>query len=733
MSVLVATVAVAAPLDKALSYLVPTPLSATVRVGVRVRVPLGRRTAVGYVLEVLQGEADGLKPVIEVLGEEPLFPPAMVDFFRRAADYYQFPLGEVIRTALPAGLSGGSDAVKALAERVYSPSEVAGTPRGPRQREVLEHLRRVSGSSRSELLVLFPGCEGSLKTLTEQGFILEGQRERMRDPFADVMPAKDKPVEMTSPQAQAFAAIGAALEVGGFRSMLLHGVTGSGKTEVYLRSIETVIHSGRQALVLVPEIALTPQLVSRFRARFAEGRASLAVLHSGLSAGERFDAWRSVARGDVDIVIGARSAVFAPLERLGMVIVDEEHESSYKQGDGFRYHARDLALMRGQMEGALVLLGSATPALATYQRALEGRIDYLVLPERVMGRPLPPVELIDLTQHRPDEGTLAQPLKDALVANLACGGQSLLLLNRRGFAPYLLCADCGAALRCPHCDITLTFYLSQKELRCNYCDFRQQPPDLCPSCQGASILPEGAGTERLEQELQELLPTARIARMDRDTTGRKGAHQALVSAMEERVIDVLVGTQMVAKGLDFPGVTLVGVVQTDNLLNLPDFRAAERAFTLLTQVAGRAGRGERPGQVFVQTYAPDHFALACCVHHDYTGFAREELALRQELGYPPFGFLVNCVFSGVVREQVEAAAEGLVAELLAPAEKLGIEVLGPAPCPLARLRGKNRYQVLLKAPSRPPLRHLLTRLPLLRRALPGKVTLTVDIDPLDML
>lgn len=609
---------------------------------------------------------------------------------------------------------------------------MVGMPRGPRQRELLDYLRGVDCVARSELLTVFPGCQSSLRALVDQGFVLEGQRERLRDPFSDMTLAADTFVDMTAQQAEAFASIDAALQQGGFQPMLLHGVTGSGKTEVYLQAIEQVLRSGRQALVLVPEIALTPQLVSRFRARFAGGRASLAVLHSGLSVGERFDAWRSVARGEVDIVIGARSAVFAPLERLGMVIVDEEHESSYKQGDGFRYHARDLALMRGQMERALVLLGSATPALTTYHRARQGKIAYLQLPQRVMSRPMPEVELIDLTKDRPD-GTLAQALKDALVANLERGEQSLLLLNRRGFAPYLLCADCGEALRCPHCDITLTFYLGQKELRCNYCDFRQSPPDQCPACQGAGLLPEGAGTERLEQELQELLPTARIARMDRDTTGRKGAHQSLVTAMEKRAIDVLVGTQMVAKGLDFPGVTLVGVVQADNLLNLPDFRAAERAFTLLTQVAGRAGRGERPGRVFVQTYAHEHFALDCCVRHDYAGFAQEELLLRQELGYPPFGFLVNCVFSGAVREQVEAAAEGLVAELLGPAIDLGIEVLGPAPCPLARLRGKSRYQLLLKASTRPPLRHLLTRMPGLRRTLPGKVTMTIDVDPLDML
>ncbi len=728
---LVAEVAVAAPLDKPLSYLVEKALADSLRIGMRVKVPLGRRTAIGYVIAIRSGETDRLKPLLEVLGEEPLFPSGMVELLRRAADYYQYPLGEVIRTALPVGLSTGNEA-SVLMESHYQPAPKDGEPRGPRQRTLLAHLRRVSCASHTDLLALFPGCHASLKALVGQGFVLEEQRERLRDPFADLPPVADVRLAMTEAQKQVFAEVEQAMHAGGFAPMLLHGVTGSGKTEIYLRSIEKVLQAGRQALVLVPEIALTPQLVSRFRSRFAGDRVCLAVLHSGLSAGERFDAWRSVARGDVDIVIGARSAVFAPLGRLGMIVVDEEHESSYKQGDGFRYHARDLALMRGQMEGALVLLGSATPALTTFYRARQGKLAYLSLPERVLDRPLPDVELIDLGRERP-EGILAQPLKQALLANLERGEQSLLLLNRRGFAPYLLCADCGNALRCPHCDITLTFYLSQKVLRCNYCDYRQPPPEQCPTCHGAALLPEGAGTERLEQELRDLLPTARIARMDRDTTGRKGAHQSLVTAMENRSIDVLVGTQMVAKGLDFPGVTLVGVAQTDNLLNLPDFRAAERTFTLLTQVAGRAGRGERPGRVYVQTYAPEHFSLACCARHDYLAFAREELRLRQELGYPPFGFLAHCVFSGTDRQQVESMAESLAEGLADAAIGLGVEILGPAPCPLARLRGKNRYQILLKAPLRPPLRHLLAHLARLRRTLPRAVILTVDVDPLDML
>jgi primosomal protein N' (replication factor Y) len=484
--------------------------------------------------------------------------------------------------------------------------------------------------------------------------------------------------------------------------------------------------------VLVPEIALTPQLVGRFRARFAADSARLAVLHSGLSDGERYDAWRAVARGDVDIVIGARSAVFAPAARLGIIVVDEEHESSYKQTEGFRYNARDLALLRGQMNGATVLLGSATPALTTFFRARQGQTGYLELPGRVMARALPEVNLVDLTGERP-EGVLAEPLRRALAENLDRGEQSLLLLNRRGFAPFLLCTDCGATLRCPNCEITLTYYQQQRLLRCNYCDFVLTPPDVCPACQGAGLEPEGAGTERLAEELAELFPQARIGRMDRDTTARKGAQQDLVERMEKRQIDILVGTQMVAKGHDFPGVTLVGVVNADSALNLPDFRAAERTFTLLTQVAGRAGRGERAGRVFIQTYAPEHYALGCAARHDYVAFYEQETALRRELSYPPFGFLANCVLAGNDQQRVNEAAEALAGSLRGCSAGLDVEVLGPAPCPLAKLRGKWRQQVLLKASNRGPLRRLLSGIGRLRKAVPSGVGLAIDVDPVDML
>jgi len=737
---LIATVAVAAPLDKPLSYLVPEALREEARIGVRLRVPLGRRPAVGYLLALGQGDPAGLKAVQAVLDAAPLFPPELVPFLARAADYYLHPLGETIRTALPAGLSGRGAEVAIRRERFYTSTAQPGEPGGARQRELLAFIRQRGGVPLSELRRAFAAPHAPLQRLVEQGFLSADEVEVRRDPFLDAPVPADRPVDLSAEQAAALAALGAALDAGAFAPFLLHGVTGSGKTEVYLRAIEDALARGRTALVLVPEIALTPQLVGRFRARFAGRGGKIAILHSGLSDGERYDAWRAIARGEADIVIGARSAIFAPLPNPGIIVVDEEHEASYKQSEGFRYNARDLALLRGQMAGAVVLLGSATPALTTFHRALRelpgelpgaGRLGYLPLPGRVAGRPLPAVELVDLRESRPEgDGALSAPLLAAIEKTLADGEQTLLLLNRRGFAPYLLCADCGSTFRCPNCAITLTYHRGRRQLRCHYCDYLETPPELCPSCQGGAIEPQGAGTERLEEELAVLFPGARIARMDRDTTARKGTHQELVERMLREEIDILVGTQMVAKGHDFPRVTLVGVVAADNSLNLPDFRSAERTFALLSQVAGRAGRGERPGRVLIQTYAPEHYALICAAEHDYAGFYEQEVACRQVLEYPPFGFLVNLVLAGNEEAKVLRAAAALADGLPGGEE---VEVLGPAPCPLARLRGKSRVQILLKAPSRPPLRRLLARLPRLRRSIPAGVMLSIDVDPVDML
>jgi primosomal protein N' (replication factor Y) len=729
---LIATVAVAAPLDKVLSYLVPENLREQARVGVRLRVPLGRRSVVGYLLGLTEGEPAGLKPVQAVLDEAPLFPPELVPFFTRAADYYAHPPGEVIRTALPAGLSGRGEEISIRREPYYGPTAMAGEPSGARQREHLAFIRERGGASLSELRRTFAAPHASLHRLVAQGYLAEAEVEVHRDPFLDAPVPVDCPVTPSEEQAAALAAIGAALDSGIFSPLLLHGVTGSGKTEVYLQAIENALERGRTAVVLVPEIALTPQLVGRFRARFSGRGGRIAVLHSGLSEGERYDAWRAIARGEVDIVIGARSALFAPLSAPGIIVVDEEHEASYKQAEGFRYHARDLALLRGQMAGGVVLLGSATPAVTTYHRARSGQIGYLPLVGRVEGRPLPAVELVDLRETRPEgEGSLSPPLAAALEETLARGEQALLLLNRRGFAPFLLCGDCGATFRCPNCAITLTFHQGRRQLRCHYCDYVETPPELCPGCRGDAIEPQGAGTERLEEELANLFPAARIARMDRDTTARKGAHQSLVERMLREEIDILVGTQMVAKGHDFPRVTLVGVVGADSSLNLPDFRSAERTFALLSQVAGRAGRGERPGRVLIQTWSPDHYALICAAGHDYEGFYQQEVVGRQALGYPPFGYLVNLVLVGNEEPKVQRAAAALADGL----QRVGgaVEVLGPAPCPLARLRGKSRVQILLKATERLPMRRLLARLPELRKKIPAGVALAVDVDPVDML
>ena len=726
----VASIAVAAPLDRTLSYRIPEALRAVLQVGQRVKVPLGRRTAVGYVFGFLPAAAGTeLKPILELLDEQPLFSPRHAIFYERAARYYAYPLGAALCTALPAGLSGRGPRPAVLRDRLFRPIALDGEPAGARQRELLAYVRDRGEVLLSTLRAQFAAPHAPLQRLVAQGFLAATEVERSRDPLAAVPVEAVAAVDLNPAQEQALAALQPVLAAGGFAPFLLHGVTGSGKTEVYLRSIAEVLAHGRQALLLVPEIGLTPQLVARFRSWFRDRPVRLAVLHSGLGEGERYAAWRAVARGDIDVVIGVRSAVFAPLARLGLVIVDEEHDASYKQGEGFRYHARDLALMRGQMEGAAVLLGSATPALTSYQRTRDGQMTCLELPERVAGRPLPAVEIVNLADFA-EAGIVSPPLREALAATLAAGEQALLLLNRRGYAPFLQCRECGATCRCPNCAITLTYSRVERAVRCHYCNHRELPPDTCPRCHGADFLPEGAGTERLEETLQECFPQARIARMDRDTTARRGAHGRLVTAMAAGAVDILIGTQMVAKGHDFSAVTLVGVISADSALNLPDFRSAERVFALLSQAAGRAGRGVRPGRVLIQTWSPDHYALEFVARHDYHGFAAVELAQRRALDYPPFGHLANLVLAGNDAAQVAAAAERLAAALGRILRE--VELLGPAPCLLQKLRGRSRVQILLKAARRPPLRRLLDRLAEVSR-LPAGVTLTVDIDPLDMM
>ncbi len=725
-----AEIAVVAPLDKILSYAIPAELATEVQIGSRVRVPLGRRQVVGYVMGWVEPGNAPLKNVLEVIDPHPLFQANHADFYLRAARYYVYPPGQAVRTALPAGLSGIDSKPTVLSDKLYRITPREEYPQGVRQREILDYIRAANQVSLSQLRQHFSSPHAVLQRLEDLGFLQVEEIEKCRDPFAEVAIDDHRPVELNPAQQKAVNKIEDSLQGPAcFFSFLLHGITGSGKTEVYLRAIARVLELGRQSLVLVPEIALTPQLVARFRSWFQDHDVRLAVLHSGLSDGERYDAWRQVARGDIDVVIGARSAVFAPLPDLGLIVVDEEHDGSYKQSEGFRYNARDLALMRGQMDQAVVLLGSATPVLTTYQRALEGHLTHLELPERTAERLLPEVHLVDLSQHE-GESLLSEPLHEALAETLQAGEQALLLLNRRGYAPFLLCHDCGASVRCPNCDITLTYSQVQRSLRCHYCDFNQNPPTNCDRCNGVGLLPEGMGTERLEEEIQQSFPEARVARMDRDTTSRKGAHHRLIEQMMTGEIDVLIGTQMIAKGHDFPAVTLVGVLNADTALNLPDFRSAERVFSLLSQVSGRAGRGDRPGRVLIQTYATDNYALDYVTRHDYQGFAALELSQRQVLAYPPFGYLVNLVFSGNDETRVHNAAQQISDNLTSEAAE--VEILGPAPCLLPRLRNKHRMQLLLKSENREPLRRKIDQLGRMKSKLPAGVVLTVDVDPVDM-
>ena len=730
MPELIADIAVNVPLKQLFSYRVPVSLIETIQVGMRVKIPFGRRTTIGFILVLRRGQADDLKDLNGLLDEEPLLTSILIKLLRWSADYYCHPIGQVVRSALPAGLGGENTTTKILKESFYKPLNQGILPQGRKQQALLQFIIQQESAGLSQIREQFPSPYAMLKRLVDTGALEVSERELIRDPFLTEKLPEDKFLTLNSEQNFAIEKISVSIQPKTFSGFLLHGVTGSGKTEVYLQAVEQCLKSDRQALILVPEISLTPQLVAKFRARFENKGVRIAILHSGLSAGERYDAWREIIRNQIKIVIGARSAIFAPLRNLGLIVVDEEHESSYKQGEGFRYNARDLALVRGQQQNCPVLLGSATPSFASYYRSEQGALTRLTLEKRVHAGDLPKVELIDLKEQIVD-GELSNILVEAIQQALEQQQQVLLLLNRRGFSPFLLCADCGESFHCPNCDITLTYHQQRQQIRCHYCDYIDAVPEHCHKCQGLNIEPQGAGTERLELELDKLFPSARIARMDRDTTRRKGSHQKIMNAMLARKIDILVGTQMIAKGHDFPGVALVGVLGADSTLNFPDFRSAERSFSLFTQVAGRAGRACGGGQVYIQSYNPDHFALACAAEQDYQAFYQQELPFREELGYPPCGYLVNLVFSGNNNHQVQTAAKQLAAYLANIATS--VEILGPSPCPLARLRGKSRHQVLLKSSDRPLLRRLLNFLDDGIKQLPRQVHTSIDVDPIEML
>jgi primosomal protein N' (replication factor Y) len=596
------------------------------------------------------------------------------------------------------------------------------------QRRVLEELGAGAVVSSADLRARHKGAPAALRALADRGLVERTSVEVRRDPTPEEdlgVHAPKQPLPPTPGQSAALATIAASAD--GFRAFLLHGVTGSGKTEVYLQAIAGVLARGRTALVLVPEIALTPQLAARFRARFGD---RVAVLHSGLAPGERFDEWRRLRSGEATIALGARSAVFAPLDRLGIVVVDEEHDPSFKQEEGVRYHARDVALVRAKRAGAVCVLGSATPSLESFAGAAEGRLELLSLSDRAHGRPLPEVEVVDLRTYRPDpESMLSAPLAAAVERTLAAGEQVILFLNRRGFATFVVCVGCGHAFRCPACSVSLTYHKTGDRLRCHYCGHAEHVPVDCPKCKATETVRRfGLGTERIEAALAARYPTARIARLDRDTAAGRGLRDVL-QKMAAREIDILVGTQMVTKGHDFPHVTLVGVLAADSALSVPDFRAGERTFQLLTQVAGRAGRGAGGGRVVVQSYSPEHPAIDCARTHDYPAFFASELAARKELGYPPTGRLVALRIDGPDEAEVRQFAEVLGREAAPWARSLGLTLLGPSEAPLARLKGRTRWQLWAKGGERPALRAFLRKV---MAAVPtrGAVRVTVDVDPI---
>ena len=746
---LLADVALPVPLARAFTYAIPAGMADRPRPGSRVVCPFGSRRLVGVVLGVREGEAPAkVKPLARVLDEEPAVPADLLAFLRDLATYYFAPIGEVMRLALPP--VDRETARDLLAPTLFSETrgiatrrvrwatatakiEQPGTLRG-QAGAILAHLRGVGATPLSKLEERWGNARAAVKKLEELGLAAADDREAPADPFFADAAERDAPHDATRAQIAAIAAITTGLQTGKAATFLLHGVTGSGKTEVYLRAIAAAREGRRGAIVLVPEIALTPQLVARFRSRFGD---EVAVLHSALTPRERYVMWRRLREGGVDVAIGARSALFAPVRDLGLLIVDEEHDGSFKQEEGVRYHARDMAIWRAHQASGVCVLGSATPSLESEHLARCGKATKLRLPDRARAQPMPRVDLVDLRRigaGPTGDRRLSMPLYRAIEETLRAREQAILFLNRRGFAPSVRCEACGKLATCAECSVALTFHKRSDVVRCHYCDFEAPLGARCAACDAPALVLEGLGTEKLEESISAAFPGARVARLDRDVaTGKR--IEAVLSRVRAREVDILVGTQMVTKGHDLPSVTLVGVINADAALSIPDFRAAERTFQLLVQVAGRAGRGDVPGRVIVQTFDPEHPAVALAAKHDVDGFLARELADRQELGYPPFTraalIRVDAQDEQIARDATAHLAK--IALATEPARSGAVLVQGPAPAPIARVRNRFRFRLMLRSPERPPLRAVLSAIDQARAGLDRDVRAAIDVDPVQLL
>ncbi|WP_027339157.1 primosomal protein N' [Halonatronum saccharophilum] len=727
--------------DKPFTYKLPQRLSDKVVIGDKVLVPFGNRRIEGYVVgEGKKGDFEA-KEIIKVFPFGPYFSKKMLDLARWISDYYQCYLVSSLKAMVPSGkVKVKKKRVVVLAQSIKESKEIVESlkSRAPKQAKLLSYLidnpedRLIS----TKLAQKVNTTSSTVSALVNKGFLEYRNESVRRDPFAHISFKKTEAFSPTSEQKIVIKEIIEGLK-GDRKPIMLKGVTGSGKTEVYLQAIDRVLRGGREAIVLVPEISLTPQTVARFKGRFGE---KVGVLHSQLSSGERFDEWRRIKEGKIKVVIGARSAVFAPFNNLGLIVIDEEHESTYKQEDHPKYHAREVAVMRAKKEGALVLMGTATPSLESYHRAKDGKYKLIELTKRVKGRPLPPVEIVDMREELKEGNKLmfSRSLYRGIEQVLDKGEQAMIFLNRRGFSTFVQCRECGHVMKCINCDLSLKYHAQERGLRCHYCDYQEKVPRICPECESLYIKYFGVGTQKVEESLNEEFPTAKVARMDVDTTRRKGSYERILSKFKSGEIDILIGTQMIAKGHDFANVTLVGVVTADTSLNLPDFRAGERTFQLLTQVAGRTGRGDKLGKVIIQSYTPDHYSIQFAKDHNYDNFYEAEIAFRNATAYPPFSSMINIVIShkdeAKVIKNTNKLGEILRSKIL-EMDSEEIMILGPVQAPLAKVRREFRWQIILKGKDIGRLRDVNNEALIELKEIMGEsdIKVSVDVDPLTML
>ena len=729
-------------IHRELDYLVPETLSERISVGSRVRVPFRDKSALATVVATLaQSEAEGIRPIEAVVGDTPVLSEELLELGNWMSTYYCCPIETVMRSLLPqvirrAEIGWKKQLFVQPARKIDNEEIEQLRRRAPRQAELLEAISRLDAPiSAAQLLRKMSLDNQTLRALVKRGFAELREQAVVRDPHGDEQFIATSNLELNEEQVLALKQITEALDSpGSARPILLHGVTGSGKTEIYLQAIPATLARGRSAIVLVPEISLTPQTVERFKGRFAEAQDAVAVLHSHLSEGERHDEWHKIHSGRARIVIGARSAVFAPLKNLGLIIVDEEHETTYKQEEAPRYHARDVAVVRAKIEKCVAVLGSATPSLESYYNATIGKYRLATLTQRVDDRQMPLMRIVDLRQERRKERAIAilsEKLRGAIADRLEKREQTILFLNRRGFSTSLLCSNCGEARNCPNCSVALTFHRHVARLSCHLCGHTAAVPKKCPACGKDALIYAGFGTEKVESTVAHIFPNATVRRMDADSMTRKQAYRDTLLNFRAGKIDILVGTQMIAKGLHFPNVTLVGIINADLALHLPDFRAGERTFQLLTQVAGRAGRGETPGEVFVQTYTPFSPSIQFARHHDFPGYFQQELEFRERCDFPPFKHAILITVRSAHEARAKFSAETLARRLR---EALGPEfILGDAaPAPLEKLQGQFRFHILMRGAAIVRLSRLV-RETLDKLPFPEDVAVVVDVDPYQLL